>query len=130
MTSSLVATQERQHSMTLSGRGNALLKKVSEGGEQEERDDVPVDDEHYLADAHVERGPRDHVEPGVAELQGQHGHVQLEPLRHRAPHPPSRSSTGVGHDSTEKEQRRSVKLKEAAAAAAAGEGGGARKGVG
>jgi hypothetical protein len=41
-----------------------------------ERDEVAVDGEDELADAHVERQPRHHVEAGVPELQRQHRHVQ------------------------------------------------------
>jgi hypothetical protein len=59
---------------------DALLEKVGEGGEQGEGNDVPVDDEDELADAHVERRPADDVEAGEQELQGQHPHEQLHLL--------------------------------------------------
>ena len=59
---------------------HALLEEVSERGEQGEGDDVPVYDEHDLADAHVECRPGDNVEPCEQELQGQHSHEQLQLL--------------------------------------------------
>lgn len=47
-----------------------LLQKIREGKQQEKSDNVSIDDEDDLADAHVEGGPRNDMEPCVAELQG------------------------------------------------------------
>jgi len=58
-----------------------LLEEVGERGEEAERDEVAVDGEDELADAHVERQPGHHVEAGVPELQRQHRHVQPRALR-------------------------------------------------
>lgn len=72
---------ERNERLGGKAGGYALLEEVGERSEQDEGDDVPIHDEHDLADAHVERRPADNVEPCKEELQGQHSDEQLQLLR-------------------------------------------------
>lgn len=61
-----------------------LFKKIGKGQEEDEGKNVPVNREHNLADPHVKCSPGNDMETGIAELQGQHGQVQLHLLRNRA----------------------------------------------
>ncbi|RWV84442.1 hypothetical protein GW17_00053845 [Ensete ventricosum] len=61
-----------------------LLQEEGKRNEEDQGDDVAVDGEDHLTDPHIKGRPGDDMEAGVAKLQGQHGHVQLRPLRHAA----------------------------------------------
>nr|GMD93774.1 hypothetical protein B296_00034777 [Ipomoea batatas] len=68
-----------------------LFEKIGEGEEEDEGEDVAIDGEHNLAHAHVKGGSGDDMKAGVSELQGQHGHVELNLLRYGEPHSPRRA---------------------------------------
>lgn len=59
-----------------------LFKEVGEGDEEEQGYNVPVHWINKFAYPHVESSTRNDMEPGVPELQGQHGHVKLHSLGH------------------------------------------------
>lgn len=68
------------------GLERVLFDEICEGEEEEQSDDVSVDGEDEFTDSHVEGSSRDDMKTGVAELQGQHGSVELEPLRYGTRH--------------------------------------------
>lgn len=70
----------------MNGDIDILFEEVSKGNEEEESDDVAINRENKLADAHIKSGSRNDMEASVAKLKGQHGRMQLETLRNRAPH--------------------------------------------
>ena len=65
---------------------NALFKKISKRQEEKKSENVAVDGIDNLADAHVKGSSGDYMETGIPKLQGQHGHVQLEPFGDRTTH--------------------------------------------
>jgi len=68
------------------GSSNQLFQEVGKRKEQEKSNNVAVDWENKFANAHVKGSSGDHMEAGVAKLQGQHGRMQLNPFRNGAPH--------------------------------------------
>ena len=58
-----------------------LFDEICKGKEEEQSDDISVNREDEFTNAHVEGSSRDDMETGIAELQGQHGAMELKFLR-------------------------------------------------
>lgn len=66
--------------------GSLLFYEICKRKEEEQSDDISVNRKDEFTNAHVKGSSRDDMETGIAELQGQHGSMELEPLRDRTRH--------------------------------------------